>query len=314
MDLPKINPERLAKVVHQVESNANFKSLMDVAFKVSQSNWAQEEELDSKTIHALILHHNTPTKTPKPGEEPKPAPVVAAPTKVVAAPAPSKPEPVANVVDFRKDEGGQGRKLCPTCSKYVGVRTQLCFCGYDFKSGAAVAQKEPEVKTDNRSDTGGLGRKECPACSKFVGVRTQDCFCGHKFTKIVPPKPVPVQQPVVPVHNMEPPKVLAPVQPPKPVGPAVPEPDPATLQKIMKWFETELREYGISPPLAISCPRPLERWELLKIPLETVTPSLMRRVMKEMLPVAKECAAKHNADPNRLGYIEIIETVWLSAA
>jgi len=81
-------------------------------------------------------------------------------------------------------EGGRGRKQCPTCSNYVGVRNQICACGNNFKenpSVAAVTKDEPKEITT--FETGGRGRKQCPSCKKFVGVRNFVCTCGHEFKK-----------------------------------------------------------------------------------------------------------------------------------
>ena len=38
-----------------------------------------------------------------------------------------------------KDEGGKGRKQCDACKAYVGVRTKVCACGFDFAN-----HKKPE--------------------------------------------------------------------------------------------------------------------------------------------------------------------------
>jgi len=32
---------------------------------------------------------------------------------------------------------GRGKKKCPTCSSFVGVRTHLCSCGYEFVKGSS---------------------------------------------------------------------------------------------------------------------------------------------------------------------------------
>ena len=47
----------------------------------------------------------------------------------------------------------RGKKSCPKCSKIVGVRLQICSCGYEF-----VAKKKTTSKK-----TGGSGRKKISA-------------------------------------------------------------------------------------------------------------------------------------------------------
>lgn len=89
MDLPDINAAKLQRVVADVESRGVFKTLMDLSFKVAQSNWAQQEELDAETIHELILHHSVTTKTPRPGAAPPPPP-----PKVEPKPEPPPPPKV----------------------------------------------------------------------------------------------------------------------------------------------------------------------------------------------------------------------------
>lgn len=37
------------------------------------------------------------------------------------------------------EEGGKGRKQCDSCKSFVGVRTKICVCGFDFAS-----HKKPE--------------------------------------------------------------------------------------------------------------------------------------------------------------------------
>ena len=44
----------------------------------------------------------------------------------------SKPEEV-------KGKGQQGKKVCPGCKKSIGVRTQTCECGYEFRPKTAPA-------------------------------------------------------------------------------------------------------------------------------------------------------------------------------
>jgi hypothetical protein len=54
------------------------------------------------------------------------------------------------------EEGGKGKKQCqnPTCKKYVGARTPVCVCGFDFanyvKSADQQVELTPEQKRDRR--------------------------------------------------------------------------------------------------------------------------------------------------------------------
>jgi hypothetical protein len=77
------------------------------------------------------------------------------------------------------EEGGKGRKQCPDCTKYVGVRVASCLCGHDF-SGDTAAKDDDSVTI---YEEGGKGRKQCPDCNKYVGGRVANCLCGYDFTK-----------------------------------------------------------------------------------------------------------------------------------
>ena len=86
-DLPRVDPTRLQRVVADIEFNKPpFKTFDDLCYKVAAGNWANEMELDAKTIGALIVHHNTITKTPKPKPQAEPPPPAPAP--------PTEPPPV----------------------------------------------------------------------------------------------------------------------------------------------------------------------------------------------------------------------------
>jgi hypothetical protein len=75
-------------------------------------------------------------------------------------------------------ESGTGRKQCPGCQMYNGVRAAKCEnCNREFTS----ADKKVRAVNANFYEEGGLGRKPCP-CGKFVGVRSASCpACGHDF-------------------------------------------------------------------------------------------------------------------------------------
>jgi len=41
--------------------------------------------------------------------------------------------------------GGRGRKYCPECKCYVGVKTKICFCGHEFEFNAVENNKKKEI-------------------------------------------------------------------------------------------------------------------------------------------------------------------------
>lgn len=88
-------------------------------------------------------------------------------------------------------EPGRGRKGCPKCNKYVGVKTATCPCGYDFSGGSLKALKPEEPKEIVTYDEGGKGKKQCPSCKKYLGARNLLCPCGHNFqeAKVVTVEP-----------------------------------------------------------------------------------------------------------------------------
>jgi len=84
-------------------------------------------------------------------------------------------QPQVNVYN----EAGRGRKQCPACQKYVGVRNAKCVCGHDFHAERPAETEEAEEI--NTYEEAGRGRKQCPACEKYVGARNAKCACGHDF-------------------------------------------------------------------------------------------------------------------------------------
>lgn len=42
------------------------------------------------------------------------------------------------------DKAGRGRKQCPECNTYVGVRTSMCTCGHDFSSDVKKNHINPD--------------------------------------------------------------------------------------------------------------------------------------------------------------------------
>ena len=117
---------------------------------------------------------------------PVPEPVFVAPGKPKAAPvkeiatydegkkqstAPTEPKEVKIY-----DEPGKGKKQCPQCLKYVGLRVSVCACLFDFST---VTKAEKAIPT---YDEPGRGRKQCLSCSKYVGYSAAKCPCGNEFT------------------------------------------------------------------------------------------------------------------------------------
>ena len=43
-------------------------------------------------------------------------------------------------------KAGKGRKHCPKCDTYIGVRTQVCDCGYKFEKGVTKKRQEAAVE------------------------------------------------------------------------------------------------------------------------------------------------------------------------
>ena len=63
------------------------------------------------------------------------------------------------------DTPGKGRKQCPECQTYVGVRSTICKCGNEnFKKEVIVGDKSITVYGEP-----GKGRKQCEKCHKYVG-------------------------------------------------------------------------------------------------------------------------------------------------
>ena len=51
--------------------------------------------------------------------------------------------------DAPVEVGGRGKKQCKQCQKFVGVRTRVCECGYDFSAVAAVSSDKMVADTEN---------------------------------------------------------------------------------------------------------------------------------------------------------------------
>lgn len=79
------------------------------------------------------------------------------------------------------DKPGRGVKECPNCNRYMGVRTYLCECGYDFNAGKETSPKTQAPRQITVFNEPGRGRKPCK-CGQYVPVRSHSCPCGHVFS------------------------------------------------------------------------------------------------------------------------------------
>jgi len=87
---------------------------------------------------------------------------------------------------------GRGRKQCPECKEYVGVRNTDCKCGHMFTSTLKKGKKKPTIKTK-----GGPGLKHCENCDQYISIGCKKCpSCSHKFViipkeeRVKPPSPL----------------------------------------------------------------------------------------------------------------------------
>ena len=82
---------------------------------------------------------------------------------------------------------GKGRKQCPQCEKYVGVRTHQCDCGHNFPGKDGTPTEPKGIVTYSEP---GRGRKQCVECKQYVGAKVGACACGGSgFTKKEPGGP-----------------------------------------------------------------------------------------------------------------------------
>ncbi|CAE7860173.1 ruvB [Symbiodinium microadriaticum] len=154
--LPKINPSRLQRTVADVEFAGDYDDFDALCEAVADHKWSKGLNLDAWTIGALMIRHDTIVTMDKPdampeSETPPPAP---------KPPKATKPVETKEIKTY--DEGGRGKKQCPSCQKYVGARNAVCACGHEFNKpkpkpaprsvGAAAAplirQPEPEVEQE----------------------------------------------------------------------------------------------------------------------------------------------------------------------
>ena len=156
MSLPQINPSRLQRAVAEAEFSANL-DFDGLCQAVAKGAWAKDLELDAGTIAGLIHKHGTITKCEKP--------------EVV--PATSEPHTVKTY-----DEGGKGRKRCPSCEKYVGAVTKVCNCGHEF-NGKKVepSQKSTPPSEPQHSES----RPRSGYDPRLLRVSTPAGECPHKL-------------------------------------------------------------------------------------------------------------------------------------
>lgn len=132
MKLPNVILSRLQRVVADTEVDAKFVSFTELCEAVSKNKWAVTFGFSPKTIADLIIHHKIETEIDQ---------VLAVEEKVLATevPAPetrAKRSPAINdgvaKLIATYDEGGKGKKQCPSCEKFVGAGNALCACGHQF--------------------------------------------------------------------------------------------------------------------------------------------------------------------------------------
>lgn len=78
--------------------------------------------------------------------------------------------------------GKPGIKYCVNCNTEIGVRTQLCKCGWHYPSDALrLDLLEEKNKKVTKVGTGRPGMKKCVNCDIEIGGRTQLCKCGWYY-------------------------------------------------------------------------------------------------------------------------------------
>jgi len=78
------------------------------------------------------------------------------------------------------DEGGQGKKQCAKCKKFIGARHSQCICS----STEFIKAAKPEHKPMTTYEESGKGRKYCSNCGQYIPACALRCLCGNEdFTK-----------------------------------------------------------------------------------------------------------------------------------
>ena len=92
-----------------------------------------------------------------------------------------------NVDDFfnkflnKEETAGRGKKQCPECKVYVGVRTHQCECGHVF-SGRQPTKKERDAENDKATDEERL----YAMCVHAPGGRFVYAARGQSSIRVVP--------------------------------------------------------------------------------------------------------------------------------
>lgn len=118
MDLPQIDLDEFKELISKTEEKGH-KDIESFCYAMARTMWAEQLGFDDDDIGELIRHHNITVKF---GAKPTPKAIeaqVAKTEKIAKAPIGDK-------------VGGKGKKQCPACHDYCGVRTQICDCGHQF--------------------------------------------------------------------------------------------------------------------------------------------------------------------------------------
>ena len=215
-----IRRSELVSIINKLEKSSDFGSITDLAKAVSRTAWAKAGSVNQKLIESAIREHGivcqtvsqplglaNPPSTANPesreiqvfnegGRGRKQCPecnkyvgvihkkcacgfnfenFVRPPKIRTPNPTPSEPKEIQTFT-----EGGRGKRQCPECKVYLGIRHAVCICGFNFKDyvrpDTPIEEKEIKVYEEP-----GRGRKHCPGCNKYVGLRNRQCVCGFNF-------------------------------------------------------------------------------------------------------------------------------------
>ena len=136
--LPKINPSRLQRTVADMEFNNEFDDFDTLCKAVAEHKWSKSHNLDAWTIGALMIQHDTIITMDKPDAMPETHTPPPAPTTTHTSHTPTVAVDATPTEIKTYDEGGRGKKQCPSCEKYVGARNAVCACGHEFKKVTSV--------------------------------------------------------------------------------------------------------------------------------------------------------------------------------
>ena len=170
--LPKIMPRRLQRIVNDLESGEEFRSFDDMCKTVADTGWAKTLELDAVTVAKLIAHHEITTVTTGTS-----ANLAKAEAPVVKAETPADDE--AKIIKTY-DEGGKGKKPCPSCKKYVGLRVAVCACGHQFVSKAKVDKVVEADATESQPEEPKPARRQSQGGSR-MRIHTPAGACPHRL-------------------------------------------------------------------------------------------------------------------------------------